>query len=179
MITWHYTTGHLLDAILADEEIRPTTVGVETGDLDEQTVTALERIVATGKAEGVAIPFKERPAVWFSNRETWEPTASKGIVDARTSIKRTATIAEMIELGGGLARIGIEAEGLATWFQHRKTSGMSPATARALVQAAVKVGANPGDWLVHYGAVPSSKWRAAQRWDGAQWIGVDVQARGS
>lgn len=81
-IVWHYTTGEKFALILADGEIVPATEGLDV----EQTaefIAELEEIIATGGAKDVAVPYRERPAVWFSKRQTWEPTATKGIYDAR------------------------------------------------------------------------------------------------
>jgi len=127
-------------------------------------------IVAAGQIEpaGLYVEERERLGVWFSRHPTWEPTATKGIVDASTyPASRWATRKEMLELG--LARIGVDAAGLSTWVQHRKVSGVSAAMARRLVLSAAERGANPGDWLVHYGPVPRAMWIAVQRWEGAGW----------
>jgi hypothetical protein len=136
--------------------------------IDRPTHAQLEAILASGKPAYVQVPIGERPAVWFSSRPTWEPTATKGVIDSRTGRRRTATAAEMLR--AGLVRIGVDASGLSTWLEHRQTGGISKADARQLVVAAKQVGANPGDWYVHYGPVAIQWWVRVQRWEADRWV---------
>jgi hypothetical protein len=167
-LVWHYTTGDLLASIEADGEIEPAIAGLKHGPISEDLRAQLEEIVATGVSKKVPLPFKERPVVWFSRRPTWEPTATKGVIDG--GVRRTATIAEMVERGGDLARIGVEPAGLFSWTYHVNKGGLSKKDARALERAAREVGAAPGDWLVHYGAVSRDRWKSVERsTDGTTW----------
>jgi len=94
---WHYTTVELLRQVLSDGLIKTA---------DEQ--------ICRG----------EKPAVWFSSHQVWEPTATKGC--QTESGRRDCTIQEMIDLGGGLARIGISPAypGLMNWYQFKRSSGI-------------------------------------------------------
>ena len=72
-IIWHYTTIPNLISILADGAIKPATARVPAG---------------------------EKPAVWFSTHQHWEPMATKGMVDHNApSGTRSAMDAEMDEIG--------------------------------------------------------------------------------
>jgi hypothetical protein len=75
-IAWHYTTLQKAHSIEADGKLRPATTGV---------------------------PANEKPILWFSLAQEWEPTATKGIVNKGTGENRNLTIAEMIEYTGGWA----------------------------------------------------------------------------
>jgi hypothetical protein len=173
-IAWHYTTGDLLARILSDGAIVPATEGLA---IDDETIAALKDIVATGKAREMRVTHTEAPAVWFSVRETWEPTATKGFVDGTTGLIRASTIDEMMRIGKGLARVGVPVAGagLHTWLEHRTMSGIRAAVARSLVLSARGMGSNPGDWRVHYGPVLRAAWIAVQRFDGREWVNVEFE----
>lgn len=108
-----------------------------------------------------------------------KPTATKALVNPRSGRQRSATSEELTRMVGGLARIGIRSDGLRTWVEHRKVSGIRTAMARGLVRAAAEAGSNEG-WLVHYGAVPRARWIAVQRFD--RWVDMSdtspMQERG-
>jgi hypothetical protein len=143
---WHYTTGENFVQIVTDDAIKPATEHV---------------------------PKSERPIVWFSLNQWWEPTANKG---RRTSDGRivTATMLEMCELGCGLARIGVDPETAPyDWKTLRELSGMSPAMARGLYNAAIKQGARPGEWRGTFESVPQSQWTAVEVLQDGRWVPFD------
>ncbi len=117
-IAWHYTTRDRADAIVSCGEIRPTAAGVPVGEV---------------------------PAVWFSTARTWEPTASKLMVDSAGRARRME-FPEMLEVG--IARFAVDrvALGLLPWPALCQPLNMAPEMADALVRAGRKQGANPGDW---------------------------------
>ena len=125
---WHYTLATTMSQIIADERIKRTGSGVTKGD---------------------------RKAVWFSCRETWEPTATKGYVPADASgqpdfsRRRDATIQERVEKGAALVRIEVS-ENIArhTWLRHRPIGGIDPRMADAMEAAAVDQGGDPAEWRV-------------------------------
>ena len=163
MLVWHYTIADRWASILQDGLIRPA---LPLEKLTTEQLEQIERIIATGEGEDFAL--SEAPAVWFSKRSTWEPTATKGKMD--NGVRRNATLAEMMRKGP-LVRIGVERDGLYTWLEHRKLSGIRPETAKGLVRAAAKAGASPGDWFVHYGPVPRDRWvRIERSTDGKAWM---------
>ncbi|HEY1692272.1 MAG TPA: hypothetical protein VGG39_08920 [Polyangiaceae bacterium] len=146
-IVWHYTVETFcLPGILADGAIHTTDGGLGA---------------------------KERPAVWFSRRHSWEPTALKGLIDPETGVRRNATFAEMAS-DLGLARIGVRPDGLTTWLEHRRIGGIPADEARWLVKSAIMLGSNPGDWFVDYGDVTRDRWVTVQRWDDGVWVDCEV-----
>jgi hypothetical protein len=147
---WHYTTGENLVQIVTDDAIKPATEHV---------------------------PKNERPIVWFSLNQWWEPTANKGrrTADGRTV---TATMMEMCELGGGLVRIGVAPETAPyDWRTLRELSGMSSAMARGLYNAAIKQGARPGEWRGTFESVPQAQWTAVEVLQDGRWVPLE-QAMG-
>jgi hypothetical protein len=142
-MAWHYTTGHCARQIVQSEVILPATEGV---------------------------PWNERPAVWFSTRQDWEPTASKGIVDRKTGLRRTATIDEMEALAGGCYRFGMEATSLLRWSDLRRAAKIRPPVAKALELAGHHMGANPQDWMGRVGPVSVRDVLVIERLVNGQWI---------
>ena len=141
-IVWHYTVGEHLTKILTDGEIRPATTMVAVG---------------------------EKPAVWFSLRDDWEPTANKLIQHPDGSVE-LGTKETTHENGGGLARIGVAPETAPhDWQAFKRLSGVKPKVASALYNAAIADGASPRDWRVSFSSVPISEWLAIEVWDGENW----------
>jgi hypothetical protein len=91
-----------------------------------------------------AAPEGARAIVWFSARQDWEPTASKGVVV--NDVYRTMTIHEMAELTGGLWRFGRTRHGLLGWRSLRYAAQMSGGSALRLLVAANKAGAEAAMW---------------------------------
>ena len=116
---FHYTVLKYLPQVLTDQELRPTTAGV----------------AAT-----------ERPAVWFTTRPTWEPTANKMW---RTGDGRLVSLSteETAIRGGGLIRIEVNPEVAPfTWADHVRLSGITKTMARALERVGSRDGSDPGEW---------------------------------
>jgi len=143
---WHYTIGTKLVQIIKSGKILPATAGVRG---------------------------KEKPVVWFSSREDWEPTANKLLVNETTGAFHSCTKEETHELGGGLVRIGVAPEIAGhDWKAFKQESGISRKVAHGLYNAAVSQGSRPGDWYVSFSPVPRSQWLAIELWDGSQWVPV-------
>jgi hypothetical protein len=143
-LVWHYTS--IVDALLiiASETLRPTTVNVPEG---------------------------ERPAVWFSAEQAWEPTSAKGLRDIKTGEARTLSMAEQHE-HVGVARfgIGLDTPGLVDWQTFKRESGMPPRFAVEFEAVSRRVwGANPDLWFASFEPVPRALWRAVESWDGTRW----------
>lgn len=119
-IAWHYTSGQCAIQIVQSEVILPATENVPRG---------------------------EKPAVWFSLNQSWEPTATKGILDPLTGNRRFATMDEMARLAGGCYRFGIEPSRLLCWSALKVKTRMRPKTVRALERVAYEVGGNPSQWM--------------------------------
>ncbi len=122
---WHYTTGRNLFGIIADSVIRPSRVFV---------------------------PRWERPVVWFSTTDTFEPTARKGVYGVTGSNLGWATLDEMNKGDGGLVRLGAATSSLVPWNDFtRRRIRMRPDTWAALEQVAARWDSDPREWLIHIG----------------------------
>lgn len=126
LLAWHYTTVDRLDSIERAGFILPATANV---------------------------PQHERPVVWFSLHQHFEPTAAKGLIDSSTGRRRDATLHEMIELCGGLVRLGLPPRALLTGEALRRAARINAQTWRGLAAAGVKSGGNPAQWFGHVGPV--------------------------
>lgn len=118
MLAWHYTIGTRAETIMAGGFILPATLHVPTG---------------------------EKPIVWFSTRQDWEPSATKGIADARGVHVRSATMEEMIALGG-LWRFGLASSELLPWGRLKEAARIRRRMLEGLLSVARKAGADPYDW---------------------------------
>lgn len=126
MMVWHYTTGEKARGIAEAGMIYP--------------------------AAGCLTPG-ERPVTWFSLHQFFEPTATKGLLDPSTGRIRQATIAEMIDLCGGLFRYGIPIKGLLGGEALRHKAKIPHAMWKGLVRAGAIAGANSADWFSVIGPV--------------------------
>jgi hypothetical protein len=126
---YHYTTASRLEAILKTGMIKPATAGV---------------------------PKSETPAVWLSSTPGWERTANKGIV--KNGISRTATVAEMIEAEGYLARIQIDPSREIVIAKKDLKSNLNISTNmyNMLIKTGRKMGSKPEDWAAVAGKIPTT-----------------------
>jgi hypothetical protein len=162
----HYTVRGHLDKIVAERVIRQATEGLQPG---------------------------ERPVVWFSTNPLWERTVCK--VDRANGDPLGVSLQQHWEMsqrpfeafvGDGMlgaklgtidpqpqfqpARITVADEVASyTWEDFKRLSGISKKSARALYQAAIRVGARPGEWFVSFEPVPAEKWLAVELYNGAGW----------
>ena len=140
-LLWHSTVAARLQQSLASGVIMRATAGLRKG---------------------------ERAGVWFSLRDTWEPTASKWL-RGQDGQFRPATMAEMSAMG--LARIGVGTDAVrTTWAQHRRFGGLPWADGDAVERSARHQGADPDGWRVSYRDVPRTLWlRVEISVDGVTW----------
>ncbi|WP_038214371.1 hypothetical protein [Xenophilus azovorans] len=117
---WHYTTKARAVDILGDSILKPSSTGVQP---------------------------PEKPVVWFSLNQRWEPTANKAIV--HNGALRTLTMTETHTVGGGLCRFGIDANKLLTGGALRRRASISHATWIGLTRHAQS--GDPRDWFGHVG----------------------------
>lgn len=144
-LRWHYTVGVRFKSIVEDGVILPATAGVPDG---------------------------ERPAVWFSVREPWEPTANK-LMRRPNGDLVVLDREETAEAGGGLVRIGVARSAApVSWREYLRTSGITKKMAEGLAASARRQGSNPALWFVSYHAVPRDLWRAVQVWHEGEWVEV-------
>jgi hypothetical protein len=128
---WHYTLAAYLPSILSDGMIKRARIGTRVTN--------------------------SRPAVWFSTRPTWEPTATKGILDRQAGERRPAIMTEMLQHGGPLCRLEVPVVvARHTWTQHRQRYEV-PRIADTLEANAREQGSDPSEWRVSYHDVPLSK----------------------
>ena len=117
VLVWHYTTGFRAKKILFCEFIHGATENV---------------------------PKNERPVVWFSMNQKFEPTALKAKrVDG---ILISITLREMIEHGQGLTRFGIIPRVLLSGEKLRKRACITRDEWLRLKKVAIMRRADPHDW---------------------------------
>lgn len=80
---WHYTYSDAFISIFKDGSIKPATDFIDP---------------------------VERPIVWFSKEQFWEPTVTKGRVESGHRIN--LTMDDMVNRGYGLFRIGVNKDAL-------------------------------------------------------------------
>lgn len=154
-IVWHYTSGRNLEKILRAGELLPA-----------------------GKHRG------EKPAVWFTARQDWDPATALA-VDADPDLQRISvegarirqqhgeaaqyaylySMAERIapEVVGYLARIGVAPETAPyTWDDIKRMRGVRPSVIRQVESDDRARGSNPADWRISFEPVPASKWIAVE-----------------
>ena len=149
---WHYTVVERLRKILAQGQLCPQTAGVPKG---------------------------EKPAVWFTRRGDWEPTANLMVRGDDGRLARLNQDQTFV-LGGGLARIGVApATAPHDWKTFKKLSGISPQRARTMYEAAVGQGSRVGDWLATFEPVPQALWLSVETWDDNQRTWVRMRWEGS
>ena len=93
--------------------------------------------------------------LWFSTVQSWEPTASKGIVI--NGKYRTATMREMKELAGGLVRLGYPQSELTPWPRLAKEADIRSRDRKALEKVGKAMGANPLRWHGCFHSIPVSE----------------------
>ena len=135
-IVWHYTLGEKLFPI-GDSQLLKTEFGY--------------------------VPPGDKPVVWFTRSDVFEPSAypawvSNGEERMLTSLK------EVSEKGKGLLRIGIAADDpcLKT-CKHWANTGQYQEYTESLLDLAREKGSKPDeDWFVSYKPVAKKKWRHVQ-----------------
>lgn len=139
---WHYTVGQRWEQIRASGVIR--------------LATAL-------------VPKGERPVVWFTRRETWEPTATT-LMQGPDGNRHDASDLEIKVRLGGKIRIGVAPETAPHSFAaFRRLSGIDPRFADGLAVVAREHGSDAEDWFVSFDPVPASAWLRVEWWFGGAW----------
>jgi hypothetical protein len=122
------------------------------------------RIMSDGiiRPASLYVPENEKPIVWFSTNQRWERMVSA--VDG-------SLMEKLVELYGGLVRIGVEeTTALLHWEQLKQLSGMNTRTARLLEKRARRILAQPREWRGTFDAVPASLWRSVEDWKDGSWV---------
>lgn len=120
MNTYHYTVGSKVAAILRSGALLPITADLEPG---------------------------ERAVIWFSTQPSWEPTATKLLLNPQTGELRRASRLELHRTLG-LFRFALPADDarLVRWPALRRIARISDAMARHLARSGRERGARPADW---------------------------------
>ena len=118
-MAWHYTTGEKFIEIWECGFLRPTKVGIPQG---------------------------ERPILWLSTHQHWEPTASKALTAENGEIVRLS-MTETFEICGGLVRFGVTPSTLLPWPKLGQKAGMPAAIVAGLDKVGREQGADPRQWL--------------------------------
>jgi hypothetical protein len=140
---WHYTTGEAFISI------------VESGVLRQATAF---------------VPKNQRPVLWFSLNQDYEPTAAKAIMSEDGTISfgnRESTR----QLGRGLVRFGLDPKRLVTWRHLKKRAGIPSQLARALEASGRAIKARPDDWLGSFDAIGIEE-LVVEVWYEGSWIRV-------
>lgn len=126
----------------------------------------LHRIVKSGALLGSnAGAPEEKPMLWFSANQHWEPTATKLMKNGSGGILQL-TFAQQVKHAGCI-RFGLAAEDprLFNWKEACVIAGTKREMRRALEMAGKRQGANPAHWYATPAAVPLSE-LVFQVWDG-------------
>ncbi len=131
-----------------------------------------------------AVRPPERPVAWFSLNSEWEAMAYFGTAPVQGEFEVSRELAG--EVGGGLARIGIDVRNAPYWIDDlRRVAGASQESMEHRIRTGEMVGANPWDWRFTPRDVPASLWTHVEvsdgrgpwvpylgdpRWDGRQLI---------
>lgn len=144
---WHYTFGHKLPLIVTDAALRPN---------------------------GAKIAPSEKPVLWFSADQVFEPTAVKLVhVPGKTRLQRLS----VLELHAmvGVFRFGIAAadERLIPWVGLQRRARISKPGVASMLRAAVEVGAKATNWHGTMTDVALDD-LVFEAWDGSSWAPADL-----
>jgi hypothetical protein len=117
-LVFHYAPAAYLDAILESGELRPSNAGAPN----------------------------EKPLLWFSARQDWEPTSTKSVwINGRL---RHLTFEEQA-LTKGCIRFGLPRADprLMDWKRSCAFGGTKASIRRAMEQYGKRLGAQPSDWF--------------------------------
>ena len=125
VLAWHYTTGEKFKAIVASGYLMPT---------------------------GILVKPPERPVLWFSLNQRFEPTARKGAIEG--GALRTLSIEETRQHCGGLVRFGLSPRKLLTGDKLRTRAHIARPLWAGLCRVGIQQKADPALWLGCLDAVP-------------------------
>ena len=149
MIVWHYTTGTKLPLILSSGELRPS---------------------------GVQSPG-EKPILWFSRNQVWEPTSAKAIL--LDNGQRILSKDENVVLCRGLYRFGMQPDRLHPWPKIGRKARMHPRIRHGLELAGYQQGSKPSDWLGTTVAIPLERvtvqFLEEEQWEDITLLAIESQ----
>lgn len=125
VLAWHYTTGEKFKAIVTSGYLKPT---------------------------GILVKPPERPVLWFSLNQQFEPTARKAAIEG--GAYRVLSIEETGRRCGGLVRFGLSRRKLLTGDKLRTRARIARALWAGLCRVGIQQKADPALWLGCLDAVP-------------------------
>ena len=145
---YHYCPGDNVPKILTHGQLRPSAAGARPG---------------------------ERPALWFTSRPTYEPTAIKLWVQG--GFVRSLTLQEMAE-AYGLARFVVPEEvAPLTWVDWARTSGVRAVEVKRMARASKRLGSDVKLYRAAYEPVPVELCLAIEEsTDGRTWSTMSTVA---
>lgn len=150
-IVWHYTTGLYWEGINADGSINPATANIAAG---------------------------ERPVVWFSRAELWEPTATKAMQLANGAVVRLPR-EQTHKKGDGLVRIGVSTSHVPLRWADFKERLVAPRSEIQRLEVSGRAqGSDPHEWHWRFEPVPRAEWSRVEFWDGEAWGPTRVLVEG-
>jgi len=114
------------------------------------------------KPTSAYIAEREKPILWFSMDQVWEPTACKATEELGV-IKRL-TKNETFQLGCGLVRFGVDPHILIPWPKIGHMARMSKRIQKSLTREGIRQGANPCLWMGTLEPVVREKWAVVDVW---------------
>lgn len=149
-LAWHYTTGLKAQHIFSDARLK-----LETGPISKG----------------------ERPAVWFTTSESFEPTAFQAIHRPDGTVHDITTALEQAAVGQALVRIAVRTNRLHPYSVWAEKSGVHPLMRMGMELAAGKAGSNTADWWVSFKTLKSEAWERIEiSADGITWSELDLFA---
>lgn len=150
LLAWHYTTGENFERIVTVGFLQPSAIDVQPS---------------------------ERPVLWFSLEQHWEPTACKAWDEGGRL--RLLTMEETRERGRGLVRFGVASERLTPWPRIRAIARIPPRIAQGLIRRAEEQGASPHFWLGTTSALPLEQIEAIDVMEDSAWVRVRPKSASS
>lgn len=139
---WHYSPGTYVPKIFESGLLKPSNAGAPT----------------------------ERPVLWFSENQVWEPTAGKLLVNKFGQVVRSMAFTEQVERSG-CVRYGIDSNDirLLGWKAAAGQAGMSRDVRRELEKKGKSLGANPMHWWGTLFSIEIDE-LCFEYWNGVAWI---------
>ena len=145
---WHYTVGIKMRLIVQDGYLKPSNTNAPAG---------------------------EKPGVYFTTRETFEPTAVPSRVNAVTREKWDfSSLEELAQWCDGLYRIGVSDDyPLHPWLKLCRLARIGERYRRGLEKFARGVGSNPYTFWGTLRPVPIEDWAAVERFADGRWVPIE------
>ncbi len=125
VLAWHYTTGEKFAAIVLTGYLMPS---------------------------GLFVKPPERPVLWFSLNQQFEPTARKAVIEG--GAYRVLSVEETGRHCGGLVRFGLSPRKLLTGDKLRTRARIARTLWAGLCRIGIQQKADPAHWLGTIDAVP-------------------------